>query len=185
MVLSDFGQSHPTSGRLVEFVTCRPSLFVHLCVAALTRKAPHALSFPPQPLSCLSCLLSVRRRISYARRTAVMLSPYQHISQKGLACRITRFTSLSPYFQLSGFIFSHVGLCALVAIYAVMGAFMFRAIEYPEELKFQGHIANDTWQVRTDRSIYSNGLSLTFRCSLFKVVEELYQFIDERYSLLK
>uniref|UniRef100_A0A5S6Q370 Potassium channel domain-containing protein n=1 Tax=Trichuris muris TaxID=70415 RepID=A0A5S6Q370_TRIMR len=44
-------------------------------------------------------------------------------------------------------LFSHIGLCSLVASYAAMGAAVFRAIEFPFEQQVQGHMRNDTEQI--------------------------------------
>ncbi|KRZ19799.1 Potassium channel subfamily K member 18, partial [Trichinella pseudospiralis] len=41
-------------------------------------------------------------------------------------------------------LFSHVGLCSLVTCYAIVGAVVFRAIEFPLEQDIQGHMKNDS-----------------------------------------
>ena len=59
------------------------------------------------------------------------------------------FSNYYYYFQLAAFLFSHVGLCGLVAGYAVLGAVIFNKIELPYEKQLHGHILNDTEKVFT------------------------------------
>lgn len=50
-------------------------------------------------------------------------------------------------FQVVAMLFSHLGLCGLVAGYAAIGALAFRKLELPAELQRQGHMKNDTENV--------------------------------------
>ena len=49
--------------------------------------------------------------------------------------------------QVIKFIFSHVGLCALVSAYAIAGAFLFREIELPYEKQQEGRIKREREKV--------------------------------------
>ncbi|CAG2182023.1 unnamed protein product, partial [Oppiella nova] len=44
---------------------------------------------------------------------------------------------------ISAFVFSHVGLGALVFGYSIVGAFTFRALEAPNELNYRHFVANE------------------------------------------
>lgn len=49
--------------------------------------------------------------------------------------------------QLAAFLFSHIGLAAMVVAYSIMGGFLFRAIEAPEEKQVKLNVIRDK-QVR-------------------------------------
>uniref|UniRef100_A0A915I6H8 Uncharacterized protein n=1 Tax=Romanomermis culicivorax TaxID=13658 RepID=A0A915I6H8_ROMCU len=78
--------------------------------------------------------------------------------------------------RLLAFLFSHIGLCALVVGYAILGAVMFRAIELPEEMKHQGHIKNDT-------QFLSNYPSQSSEPT--KIVDELLRYTNSHKFLRK
>lgn len=48
------------------------------------------------------------------------------------------------FLKLIAFLFSHIGLCGLVAGYCVLGAFIFPMLEKPYEMNRLGHVKNDT-----------------------------------------
>lgn len=61
----------------------------------------------------------------------------------------------------------------MVAIYAVMGALMFRSIELPYEKSFQGHVKNDTENVK---AVFENHDIYRF----LQLVLELYESINTK-----
>ncbi|CAB3402603.1 unnamed protein product [Caenorhabditis bovis] len=64
---------------------------------------------------------------------------------RSLCLKVTTFIRSATIFTIT-----HVGLCFLVALYAVAGAFMFQAVEYPYELGLQDKVKNGSWKVVND-----------------------------------
>ncbi len=65
------------------------------------------------------------------------------------------------YFRtITTFLFSHIGLCALVFGYSIVGAFTFRALEAPNELKYRKivkqeryHFTAKLWSLTQNSSV--------------------------------
>jgi hypothetical protein len=62
--------------------------------------------------------------------------------------------------QLVAFLFSHVGLAAMVVAYSIMGGFLFQALEAPAEHRVRLHIVrvrddkiNEIWQLAKDMAL--------------------------------
>uniref|UniRef100_A0A8R1HXA3 Potassium channel domain-containing protein n=1 Tax=Caenorhabditis japonica TaxID=281687 RepID=A0A8R1HXA3_CAEJA len=72
---------------------------------------------------------------------------------RSFCLKVTTFVRTATIFTVT-----HVGLCFLVALYAVAGAFMFQAVEYPYEEGLQGKVKNAS----------------------LKVVDEIYRFINKK-----
>ncbi|CAB03914.2 Potassium channel domain-containing protein [Caenorhabditis elegans] len=72
---------------------------------------------------------------------------------RSFCLKFTTFVKSATIFTIT-----HVGLCFLVALYAVAGAFMFQAVEYPYELGLQGKVKNAS----------------------LKVVDDIYRFINRK-----
>ncbi|EGT36206.1 CBN-TWK-39 protein [Caenorhabditis brenneri] len=64
---------------------------------------------------------------------------------RSFCLKVTTFVRTATIFTIT-----HVGLCFLVALYAVAGAFMFQAVEYPYELGLQGKVKNASLKVVGD-----------------------------------
>ncbi|CAI5444802.1 unnamed protein product [Caenorhabditis angaria] len=61
---------------------------------------------------------------------------------RSFCLKVTTFVRHATVFTLT-----HVGLCFLVALYAVGGAFIFRSVEFPHEISLQGRVKNGTEKV--------------------------------------
>ncbi|XP_054155606.1 TWiK family of potassium channels protein 18-like [Oppia nitens] len=73
----------------------------------------------------------------------------------------SRFTKCCHYIRsITAFIFSHIGLCALVFGYSMVGAFVFQALEAPNELKYRSIVvqerddfADQVWTITQKSSV--------------------------------
>ncbi|KRZ70626.1 Small ubiquitin-related modifier [Trichinella papuae] len=66
---------------------------------------------------------------------------FNSMSRQCLACVVG---TKRCFLKVISLLFSHVGLCSLVTCYAIVGAVVFRAIEFPLEQDIQGHMKNDS-----------------------------------------
>ncbi|CAG2108632.1 unnamed protein product [Medioppia subpectinata] len=79
---------------------------------------------------------------------------------RGFHSTLIVYCPLDLGFTLIAFLFSHIGLCALVFGYSIVGAFTFRAIEAPNELNYRQiitaerlHFADTVWTITQNSSV--------------------------------
>uniref|UniRef100_A0A1I8A6S9 Ion_trans_2 domain-containing protein n=1 Tax=Steinernema glaseri TaxID=37863 RepID=A0A1I8A6S9_9BILA len=66
-------------------------------------------------------------------------SEHELMARRHRRSKVTRVVNLIK--RIIAFFFSHVGLCALVIGYALLGAVVFRAVESPHEMEIQNDVA--------------------------------------------
>ncbi|XP_013793484.2 TWiK family of potassium channels protein 7-like [Limulus polyphemus] len=90
------------------------------------------------------------------------------------------------YQQFTAFMFFHVGLCALVVGYSIMGAFAFRALEAPHEEKQASHVTEMLEDTVRRLWVITNNLNVLYKDNWTRLVSaEIDQFQTDLISAVK
>ncbi|VDD85251.1 unnamed protein product [Enterobius vermicularis] len=91
--------------------------------------------------------------------------------------KVTRVINLVKH--IIAFFFSHVGLCALVVGYALLGAVVFKAVEGPHETRIQSEVTaarnrvvNIAWSIKWKANLRRNLFNQTWKNVLSQQVKK-------------
>merc|ERR1712002_671586 len=83
--------------------------------------------------------------------------------------------------SIVAFLFSHIGLAAMVVAYSIVGGFLFKALEAPEEVKIKHKIVNlkkaqveEIWKLSANLQIH-NVNKTNFTGSIRKIFDDFQQ----------